>query len=91
MNKINPNYYKALVMYAEYMSVIRNNIQVGKEYFDKANKMSFGDKLSHDKKLSSDVLFSDEAVVVHVSGNRDSSGRIVKVSQGLKKCFGWDP
>ena len=28
----------------------------------------------------SDVLFSEDSTVVHISGNKDSSGRILKVS-----------
>ena len=37
----------------------------------------------------SEILFSEEAVVVHISGNKESSGRVLKVSQGLYKCFGF--
>jgi hypothetical protein len=29
-------------MYAEYQTVIRNNVKLGKEYFDKAKKAKFG-------------------------------------------------
>jgi len=28
----------------------------------------------------SEVLFSNDAVVVHISGNKESSGRVLKVS-----------
>ena len=38
---------------------------------------------------SSDVLFADETVVIHVSGNKDTAGRIVKSNQGLAKIFGY--
>jgi PAS domain S-box-containing protein len=38
----------------------------------------------------SDVLFTEDATVVHISGNKDSSGRVLKVSQGLQKCFGYN-
>lgn len=27
--------------------------------------------------------------MVHISGNKESSGRVVKVSHGLQKCFGY--
>ncbi len=43
-----------------------------------------------DDTQKSDLLFSDEAVIVHISGNKESSGRMLKVSNGLKRCFGWD-
>ena len=38
---------------------------------------------------SSDVLFADETVVIHVSGNKDTAGRILKSNQGLAKIFGY--
>ena len=91
LRSINPNYPQALLMYAEYLTFIRNNTQAGKIYFDKAEKVSFGAKSAHDNPLTrSDMLFSDELVILHISGNRESSGRVVKTSLGLKKCFGWD-
>lgn len=69
-----------MFMYAEYQTIIRNNIQLGKEYFDKANKMNFVGKSSNDQKMTNDVLFSDDAVIMHISGNKDQSGRVLKVS-----------
>jgi len=36
----------------------------------------------------SDILFTEDAAVIHISGVKESSGRILKVSQGLYKCFG---
>lgn len=88
-------------MYAEYQTFIRNNIQLGKDYYDKMNKINFGAALNehnnahiragggamsigeggnNEEVNRSDVLFSDEAVIVHISGNRESSGRMLKVS-----------
>ena len=37
----------------------------------------------------SDVLFSDDTTVLHVSGNKESVGKILKTSQGLSKVFGY--
>jgi hypothetical protein len=69
-----------MLMYAEYQTIIRNNIQLGKEYFDKANKLNFVGKSANDQKMTNDVLFSDDAVIMHISGNKDQSGRVMKVS-----------
>ena len=69
-----------MFMYAEYQTIIRNNIQLGKEYFDKASKMNFVGKSANDQKMTNDVLFSDDAVIMHISGNKDQSGRVLKVS-----------
>lgn len=38
---------------------------------------------------SADLLFQDDTVVLHVSGNKESYGRIVKSNQGLSKVFGY--
>lgn len=37
----------------------------------------------------SEILFTEDTTVVHISGNRETSGRIVKASHGLTKCFGY--
>ena len=29
-------------MYADYQTIIRNDVKLGKEYFEKANKANFG-------------------------------------------------
>lgn len=39
---------------------------------------------------SSGTLFSDTTVVVHISGNKENSGRILKTNQGLTKVFGYN-
>lgn len=88
--KINPNYAPALNMYGEYLTFIRNNSGAGKVYFDKAEKLSFGHKGEGKENLSNEILFSDEAVIIHISGNKGDSGRVIKTSQGLKKVFGFD-
>ena len=80
--KINPNYSPVLLLYGEYISLIKNYPQVGKEYLDKAlllNNQGVRNSINEDIKRS-EVLFSEEAVVIHISGNRESSGRILKVS-----------
>lgn len=38
---------------------------------------------------SSDVLFSEDNSIIHVSGNKESVGKILKTSQGLSKVFGY--
>lgn len=89
--KINANYSPALTMYGEYLTFIRNNTSAGKIFFDKAEKVSFGHKADHGEHgQSNEILFSDEAVIIHISGNKGDSGRVMKTSQGLKKVFGFD-
>lgn len=38
---------------------------------------------------TSDTLFTDDTVVIHVSGDADTAGRILKVNQSLSKVFGY--
>lgn len=38
---------------------------------------------------TSDVLFAEDTVVIHISGNKETAGRIVKTNQGLTKIFGY--
>lgn len=76
-------------IYGEYLIYIRNNSQAGKEFFDKAHNADFAQKSVQEHFKRSDILFTEDATVVHISGSRESSGRILKVSQGLFKCFGF--
>jgi PAS domain S-box-containing protein len=41
----------------------------------------------HGKSL--DILFSDNTTVIHMSGNKESLGKILKTSQSLSKVFGY--
>lgn len=91
--RINPDYPQALMIYSEYLSIVRNNQKGGKLYSDKAEKLqAFGAKGGGNDNVltSSEILFSEEAVILHISGNKESSGKIMKTSKGLKKCFGFD-
>ena len=38
---------------------------------------------------SSDILFADDTVVIHISGNVDNWGKIIKTNQSLVKLFGY--
>ena len=38
---------------------------------------------------SSDILFADDTVVIHISGNVDNWGKIIKTNQSLAKLFGY--
>lgn len=38
---------------------------------------------------TSDILFSPDTAVIHISGNKESIGKILKTSQGLSAVFGY--
>ena len=48
------------------------------------NKKSLGKLIK-----SIDVPFADNTAIVHISGNRDDNGKILKTNQGLSKLFGY--
>lgn len=89
----------ALILYGEFISFIKNNPEKGKEYLDIAQSaqskgLGFIEKQSRNEnkelKFHSDILFTEETTVIHISGNKESSGRVLKVSQGLMKTFGFN-
>jgi PAS domain S-box-containing protein len=57
-------------------------------FFDKAHNVNYNNKSIDEKVKKSDVLFTEDIAIIHISGNKESSGRILKVGQGLYKCFG---
>jgi len=70
--------------------LIRNNPQAGKKFIDTAASHTVGAHHSDDDMgKKSEILFTEDTAVIHISGNRETSGRIVKVSHGLHKCFGY--
>jgi hypothetical protein len=56
---------------------------LGNTYIERAfNSMS--SKKSIDELIKvSDVLFSEDTAIVHISGNRETVGKILKTSSGL--------
>ena len=52
-------------------------------------KVSTNKKSIDELVKSSDILFADDTVVLHISGNKETGGRIVKTNQGLTKIFGY--
>lgn len=90
LRHINPSYPAALQHYGEYLSLIRNNPQVGKQFIDKATNHTVSAVVSDNNFVKkSEILFTEDTTVIHISGNRDSSGKILHVSNGLHKCFGY--
>lgn len=55
---------------------------MGKEFLDRVQNMhlkAVKNSIDHHFR-SSDILFSEDATIIHISGNKESSGRILKVS-----------
>lgn len=90
LSEINPNYSPSLTLYGEYLSFIKNHPQIGKGYLERALANNTAHNSMDENIKRSEILFSEDSTVIHISGNKDSSGRILKVSQGLNKCFGYN-
>ena len=58
-------------MYGEYLKEIRNHEHLGNSYIEKFyNSMSTKKSIDEHTKTS-DVLFSDDTTVIHISGNKE--------------------
>ncbi len=77
---INPNYQHALTLYGEYLKDIRNHEHIGTALIERGMNNSTNKKALDDHAASSDVLFGDDTTVVHVSGNKESIGKIMNAS-----------
>jgi len=77
---INPNYQHALSLYGEYLKEIRNHEHIGTALAERGMSNFANKKTLDDHGVSSDILFSDDTTVVHVSGNKESIGKIMNAS-----------
>jgi GTP1/Obg family GTP-binding protein len=78
--KINPNYPNALNIYGEYLKDIRNHHAHGNQYIERAFNTNLGKKNMDDAGKSHEILFSDDTAIIHLSGNKESIGKILKTS-----------
>lgn len=89
MCKINPNYQQALNIYGEYLREIRNHEHLGNTYIERGFNTMNAKKSIDEHAKTSDILFSPDTTVIHISGNKESIGKILKTSQGLSTVFGY--
>lgn len=71
------------------MKDIRNHDHLGNQYIERGFNNMNAKKSIDELAKGSDVLFNDDTTVLHVSGNKESIGKILKTSQGLSKVFGY--
>lgn len=67
-------------IYGEYLKEIRNHEHLGNTYIEKGFNSGNAKKSIDDHAKSSDILFSSDTSVIHISGNRESIGKILKTS-----------
>lgn len=71
------------------MKDVRNHLQHGNTFIEKAFNTGLGKKGFEEAGKSHEILFSDDTAIIHLSGNKESMGKILKTSQGLSKVFGY--
>ena len=62
------------------MKEIRNHEHIGTALIERGMNNFATKKTLDDHALSSDILFGDDTTVVHVSGNKESIGKIMNAS-----------
>jgi hypothetical protein len=67
-------------LYGEYLKEIRNHEHLGNTFIDKAYNTMNAKKSVDEHIKTSDVLFNEDTTVLHVSGNKESIGKILKTS-----------
>lgn len=88
MCKINPNYRSAIVKYTMFLKEIRNNMQKADELQNMKKTEGYKKALSNYVK-NNETLFDDKTSVIHVSGNKEVMGKIVKMNKGTHSVFGY--
>jgi hypothetical protein len=80
-----------LTFYGEYLKEIRNHEHMGSQLIDRSMNTFTAKKVALDEHgMNSDSLFNDDCTIVHVSGNKESLGKIMNASKSLTKVFGYN-
>lgn len=87
----NENYKPAISKYASYLRDIRNNDQLALEIEKNKNSNEFIKKSINNYGKSNEILFDEKTAVIHISGNKEGYGKILKVNQGILAVFGYNP
>jgi PAS domain S-box-containing protein len=78
-----------LNLYGEYLKDIRNHEHLGNTFIERGYNTGNAKKSIDEHGKTSDALFSKDTTVIHISGNKESIGKILKTSQGLSTVFGY--
>ena len=62
------------------MREIRNHEHLGNTFLERAFTSSTAKKSIDEHAKSSDILFGQDTTVIHISGNKESIGKILKTS-----------
>lgn len=71
------------------MKEIRNHEHLGNTFIEKGYNSANAKKSIDEHIKTTDTLFNEDTTIIHVSGNKESIGKILKTNQGLSKVFGY--
>jgi len=86
--KINPHYPNALYLYGNFLSSIKNDIDLGDEFKNKYQEVKLL-KQMEEFQDKYQVMFNEETAVVIMNGSREQQGKIMKTNLGIFKLFGY--
>ena len=89
INEINPDNSKALTLYGSYLNEIKNDKQLGQDLLERAKIQSETKSINLNTK-NADILFNEDSAIIHMSGNLETTGRILKANAGFTKIFGYN-
>ena len=89
LNAINPNNSKANKLYGTYLIEIKKNIKFGEELLERAKQINKNKSLGNFLNKSSDVVFAEDTVVIHISGSTENAGRITTANNSIVRIFGY--
>ncbi len=88
--KIHPNHPQARHKYAVYQREIRNNEKLALELEEDCRPETYRRAMTAILK-SNDILFAENTAVLHVSGSKDSAGKILKSNKAVSAVLGYNP
>lgn len=87
VNRINPNYSKALNLYGSYLSEIKSDLEAGEELLARA-RANQGSK-NNERLNDFEIMFAEDTAIIVMSGNKETQSKITKTNSGITKLFGY--
>ncbi len=85
---IYPNHIESVDLYSKYIIYVLGEVESGRIL---SEKLAIMPELRQTKELNKNILFSNEAASIIISGNSLETGHIVKASKKVKDIFNFNP
>ncbi len=91
ISKINPNHPKALNIYGYYLRDIKNDLDTGQDYIERAVSINLHKSVADDMNNEFDIMFAEDTAIIVINGCPEFLGKITKTNSGVFKLFGYNP